>query len=225
MYRLPTEAEWEYAARAGTTTPWYFGGSPDTIDKYEWTLSNSESTREIGTRGFNPWGLYDMLGNVKEIVSDFYDLEYYEDSPSIDPTGPKRDLFKSRVVRGGAWYNTPERARSSYRYFLDNDTSDLNIGFRLAFTDNPNLPDNSPKDVPSTDEFYNDKLLTDDSQFMEKITGKNIPKNYYDISLQATDKGYNYPPKSQDPTVEKFSKIKNAFDAKSDFRVKIDKNE
>ena len=111
-YRLPTEAEWEYACRAGTT-PEYFWG--DEIDgAYCWYKDNSGGeTRPVGKKKPNPWGLFNMLGNVDEWCSDWYDEDYYSLSPSRDPQGPASGEL--RVVRGGSCYNNPRYLRVSVR--------------------------------------------------------------------------------------------------------------
>jgi formylglycine-generating enzyme required for sulfatase activity len=135
MYRLPTEAEWECAARAGSEGAWHFGEDPLALFEFDWADKSARSPQAAGLKKPNPWGLHDVHGNVKEMVSDYYGANYYESSPPTDPQGPLPDEDGSRVVRGGAWLNSPERTRSSYRYFLDDGKADANIGLRLAFTD------------------------------------------------------------------------------------------
>lgn len=95
--RLPTEAEWEFVARAGTTTKWYFGDDPAKMGDYEWVKSNAGGkSHPVGQKKPNPWGVYDILGNVCERVSDVYDKDYYANSPKEDPTGPVQP-FRSVV--------------------------------------------------------------------------------------------------------------------------------
>ena len=101
-YRLPTEAEWEYSCRAGSSTCFYFGESAEELKSYAWFEGNSQSKpHPVGQRKPNAWGLYDMAGNVWEWCNDFYGAKYYRDSPGDNPRGPKRG--EKRVLRGGAW--------------------------------------------------------------------------------------------------------------------------
>jgi formylglycine-generating enzyme required for sulfatase activity len=136
--RLPSEAEWEYACRAGTTTvfhsmPGYPNGTNDDnqVGTIAWYGSNSGSqTRAVGGKAANALGLYDMSGNVWEWVNDWHDLNYYSVSPSTNPLGPVSGT--SRVLRGGSWANDPGLVRSSYRTESTPDNAGLNIGFRVA---------------------------------------------------------------------------------------------
>jgi formylglycine-generating enzyme required for sulfatase activity len=139
-YRLPTEAEWEYAARAGTPTPYFFGNDVGRLGQYAWTADNAgKQTHEVGTKRPNPWGIYDLYGNVAEWVHDYYGEGYYGVSPQRNPRGPEEGDF--RVLRGGGWSDDAEAMRSSYRSYsasVDDGclVSDA-VGFRCA---RPPLP-------------------------------------------------------------------------------------
>ena len=113
-YRLPTEAEWEYACRAGTTTRYSLGDDENALGQYAWYNANSSSqTHPVGEKQPNAFGLHDMLGNVWEWCWDGYDAGYYAQSPADDPRGPDRAAY--RVFRGGGWGSDPLRVRSASR--------------------------------------------------------------------------------------------------------------
>jgi formylglycine-generating enzyme required for sulfatase activity len=132
-YRLPTEAEWEYAARAGTTTAYSFGDDTDSLGRYAWYWDNSgKTTHPVGQKRPNPWGLYDMHGNVWEWVQDVYDEDYYAESPAIDPHGPSGGFF--RVLRGGSWGGYAKSSRSASRFIYPPRGGLDDCGFRLAFS-------------------------------------------------------------------------------------------
>jgi len=139
VYRLPTEAEWEYACRAGTATPYHFGS------RLTGREANCNGSLPYGTRSQgiflrrpttvgsyepNAFGLFDMHGNVSEWCQDWYALEYYEDSPSEDPQGPAQTAY--RVSRGGDWRSYPFVCRSAHRYGAIPTRTSNNRGFRVA---------------------------------------------------------------------------------------------
>ncbi len=125
--RLPTEAEWEFAARAGLIGKSYPHG--DDIDE---TMENfkSEGTLPVGSLAPNGYGLYDMAGNVREWVTDYYDWDYYRESPRENPKGP--DMEKFAVVRGGGWHAGKGCATVYVRYGLYPTWVDINVGFRCV---------------------------------------------------------------------------------------------
>jgi len=134
-YRLPTEAEWEYACRAGTTTRFSFGDSDSSIGDYAWFDYNTrnvgeEYAHQVGQKRPNPWGLYDMHGNVWEWCSDWCGEGYYSNSPLDDPIGPSSG--ETRCLRGGSWYYAEHALRCSYRYDLDPNDRRGNVGFRVV---------------------------------------------------------------------------------------------
>ncbi len=128
-FRLPTEAEWEYACRAGNVTSFSFGDVPSLLTQYAWFNSNSDhTTHPVGQKAPNAFGLYDMHGNVWEWCSDWYD-KYSADSV-IDPKGPPDG--SSRTLRGGSWFCTPGPCRSGNRGWNTPDTRDDDVGFRVV---------------------------------------------------------------------------------------------
>jgi formylglycine-generating enzyme required for sulfatase activity len=119
-YRLPTEAEWEYACRAGTKTAYFFGDDPKKLEEYAWFADNSEDhTHEVAQKKPNPWGLYDMYGNVAEWCLDHYKKDYYAsfptDKPTLWPVLKPTDKRFSHVARGGSWADKPPDLRSATR--------------------------------------------------------------------------------------------------------------
>ncbi len=121
-YRLPTEAEWEYACRAGTTTAYSFGDDVDDLEDYAWFFDNSEDQyQQVGQKKPNPWGLYDMHGNVAEWVLDQYIEDYYQQKIEwTDPLAVPKTLYP-RVVRGGGWDDDPDMLRSAVREGSDGE--------------------------------------------------------------------------------------------------------
>jgi sulfatase modifying factor 1 len=148
-YRLPTEAEWEYAARGGTTTPWWTGNDPralaeaantadaplrDRVPRARWAAEWSDGfpfLAPVGSFRPNPFGLYDVTGNVWEWCHDWYQADYYAASPLEDPTGPETGSF--RTIRGGGWFNDAPQNRSAQRiYFEPTFRYCLLSGFRVV---------------------------------------------------------------------------------------------
>jgi formylglycine-generating enzyme required for sulfatase activity len=128
--RLPTEAEWEYACRAGTQTPFYNGSmDDDTLGELAWYVSNAAfQAHAVGGKSANGFGLHDMLGNVWEWVSDWYGT--YPSSAQTNPTGPASAT--NRVVRGSSWNSGANAVRSSYRLGGAPGAGYSDLGFRVA---------------------------------------------------------------------------------------------
>lgn len=130
-FRLPTEAEWEYAARGGQLSKKYLYAGSDDLDKVAWFYNNSDSvTHEVATKEPNELGLYDMMGNVNEWCSDWYATSYYSISPSFNPQGPF--LGKYKVIRGGSFVERMKNCRISFRSYLWPTGMASTIGLRLA---------------------------------------------------------------------------------------------
>ena len=129
LYRLPSEAEWEYACRAGTTTRWSFGDNESDLGLYSWYSGNNSPSgpKGVGTKLANPWGLFDMHGNVGEWCLD-WDGDYSE-GIQVDPVGPASG--SRRVRRGGFWFFPADYTRSAHRSSYSPDGRSSNIGFRL----------------------------------------------------------------------------------------------
>jgi formylglycine-generating enzyme required for sulfatase activity len=161
FYRLPTEAEWEYACRAGTTTAYFFGDDPAQLGDYAWDADNSDMKyQKVGKKKPNPWGLYDILGNVDEWTLDQYDANYYKEFTSLvtEPWNKPKKTYPL-VVRGGSWQDDADKLRCAWRrgsdpswkmqdpqlpksiwYFTDAQF----VGFRII----------RPLKIPSTEEMF-----------------------------------------------------------------------
>ena len=133
-YRLPTEAEWEYACRAGTDTAYFFGAEASKLGEYAWWKGNCQKEKyhhRVGQKRPNPWGLYDMSGNVWELCQDKWNRGYYDRSPETDPQGPP-GWGAGRVPRGGAWNSPAIDCRSANRSYIQQDIRDRYHGLRMV---------------------------------------------------------------------------------------------
>ena len=152
-YRLPTEAEWEYACRGGTTTRFSFGDEPTNLAEYSWSAAYDNGSAKdetyahaVGTKKANPFNLHDMYGNVWEWCSDWFDPKYYGKSPKEDPTGPEKGV--ARVNRSGSWLLRPEVIRSSFRYAYEPGNKTPLHGFRVALDKSSSTATAPSKDAP-----------------------------------------------------------------------------
>jgi WD40 repeat protein/formylglycine-generating enzyme required for sulfatase activity/serine/threonine protein kinase len=131
VYRLPTEAEWEYACRAGTTTRWYCGDDEAGLPDVAWFHKNSyQITNPVGEKKPNAWGLYDMQGNAEQWCADWFSSDFYKQSPTNDPVGAPAGI--QRVVRGGCWYSNSYFCRSAFRGRFGPVTHSSFVGFRVV---------------------------------------------------------------------------------------------
>ena len=151
-YRLPTEAEWEYACRAGTTTRFYTGDSDSDLGLAGWYTGNSGyEIHPVGEREPNGWGLYDMHGNLSELCWDWYDPDYYEVSPSADPKGPATGPWaqnNGRVCRSGVYYADARNCRSASRDFAHPGDWSHCTGFRIARSEGGSGPSTDITMIP-----------------------------------------------------------------------------
>jgi formylglycine-generating enzyme required for sulfatase activity len=133
-FRLPTEAEWEYAARSGGKgEKWSATSNEGELDQYSWLVGNSGArTHPVGEKRPNGLGLYDMTGNVWEWCSDWYGENYYQGSPRYNPEGPGNG--SNRVLRGGSWFDDPGFVRAAFRYGFPPPSRDSLFGFRLGLS-------------------------------------------------------------------------------------------
>ena len=129
-FRLPTEAEWEYIARAKTNTKWSFGNTENNLNSYGWCEDNSNNrTHKVGQKLPNPWEIYDIHGNVWEWCKDWY-VASYNNTPR-NGNDNNSGSCKEKVIRGGSWVNNPKILRSAVRSWDKPNSSSFNVGFRL----------------------------------------------------------------------------------------------
>ena len=140
-FRLPTEAEWEYACRAGSTSVYFFGDNEEELKKYAWYRKNTVEAgegylHEVAKKAPNPWGLYDMYGNVFEYCEDLYSFHYDHNgrTPVVDPRGPSDSIryHWDEVLRGGCFLSDAWQCRSAKRSRTFKNFAHAYSGFRLA---------------------------------------------------------------------------------------------
>ena len=160
-YRLPTEAEWEYACRAGTTTRWFSGDDPESLLPYAWFKANGEDmTHPVGGKLPNAWGLFDMHGNVFEWCADHYTTNYYGQSSLVDPQGPSEGPY--RVARGGCFGRHPLGCRSAYRGIGNAPPWPVRanmVGFRIGYGLEPSGAAGAPTEQTAAERLKQVKQL------------------------------------------------------------------
>jgi len=130
-YRLPSEAEWEYASRGGNKSKGYIYSGSMNLNEVAWYNENADKkTHPVGQKQSNELGIFDMSGNISEWCNDWYDKKYYKGSPISNPSGPVTGVY--RVHRGGSYFNTQTTSRCASRNFLFHASRYFSIGFRLA---------------------------------------------------------------------------------------------
>ena len=165
--RLPTEAEWEYAARAGSSSRWFFGSNPAKISDYAWGKANSGGkSHKVGQKKPNPFGLYDIYGNVVERVSDIYDKSYYAKSPKQDPTGPGQKLktsfeYEINAPKSGSYSLTALVVTNKHSQKLtvavNGGKQQINLPFTVGKWQNSTAVKVKLKQGKNTLHFYRDK--------------------------------------------------------------------
>lgn len=137
-FRLPSEAEWEYICRAGATTEYFFGDNAQDLGNYAWyDLNSNEQTAPVGLKAPNPWGIYDLVGNVWEWCEDVWHGDYQNAPTDGSSWMTNQETQLRRCVRGGAWNMDAFRCRSSYRSYDWNDTKTNRLGFRIVMSETP----------------------------------------------------------------------------------------
>jgi formylglycine-generating enzyme required for sulfatase activity len=148
-YRLPTEAQWEFACRAGTTTTWSIGNDPSRLAESAWYGRDRKTgPDDTGKRLPNPFGLHDMHGNVPEWCVDWHMVDFYQRAPKNDPVELDQGIAQGRVIRGGAYSDLPELIRSAARSYQAPARGDFTTGFRVAIVGDLKPPANPDGRAP-----------------------------------------------------------------------------
>ena len=176
LYRLPSEAEWEYACRAGSTTRFSFGDDESQLTDYAWYYGNARNvgedyTHAVGTKLPNAWGLYDMHGNVWEWVQDWFEWGYYNSSPRVDPLGPTSGAH--RVGRGGSFAYTARHLRVANRIDASPNYRDDVAGFRLLRVDSASTPDPGQPDLVVSSAWVDDSTPSEGDRIRMDVTVRN----------------------------------------------------
>ena len=198
-YRLPTEAEWEFAARGGNQSQEYKYSGSNNIDEVAWCSGNANSTTHpVGQKSPNELGIYDMSGNVREWCSDWYDPYNNNSFAQTNPKGPSSGSY--RVVRGGSWDDNAQYCRVSYRIFSNPSGSGNYLGFRLAFSLKEVRKQNNSSATSQTSAVYVDLGLPSGTKWKSQNEGGQDFYTYKEAIAQFGDKL---------PTKEQLEELKN----------------
>jgi formylglycine-generating enzyme required for sulfatase activity len=218
-FRLPTEAEWIYAAIGGNKSKGYIYSGSNNIDDIAWYQNNSgQRSHTIGTKMPNELGIHDMTGNAREWCADWYGEMYYRISPAVDPKGP--DIGKNRMLMGGSWNSAKERLRVSYRDNAYPYNSAIDFGFRPAMTDEDAVKKAMEKPVEKPVEKPDNILKDLDTKGFVDIYGI-----YFDIG-KAIVKAESFPVIDQIKTyMTENPKVRLMVEGHTDNTGKADKNQ